>query len=85
MVSRDKEEPWKRYMFPVKSSLAPEGEPIGFELDKEKGFSLDGKMSDKYRGIAGCGKKYRQKMLRLNIFKRYWWWKICQVHISMKK
>ncbi len=37
MVSRDKEEPWKRYMFPVKSSLAPEGEPIGFELDKEKG------------------------------------------------
>ena len=32
MVSRDKEEPWKRYMFPVKSSLAPEGEPIGFEL-----------------------------------------------------
>lgn len=38
MVSRDKEEPWKRYMFPVKSSLAPEGEPIGFELDKKKGF-----------------------------------------------
>ena len=30
MVSRDKEEPWKRYMFPVKSSLAPEGEQIGF-------------------------------------------------------
>ena len=22
-------------MFPVKSSLAPEGEPIGFELDKK--------------------------------------------------
>ena len=40
MVSRDKEEPWKRYMFPVKSSLAPEGEPIGFELDKEKGLVL---------------------------------------------
>lgn len=43
MVSRDKEEPWKRYMFPVKSSLAPEGEPIGFELDKEKGFHWIGK------------------------------------------
>ena len=43
MVSRDKEEPWKRYMFPVKSSLAPEGEPIGFELDKEKGFHWMGK------------------------------------------
>ena len=43
MVSRDKEEPWKRYMFPVKSSLAPEGEPIGFELDKEKGFRWIGK------------------------------------------
>ena len=43
MVSRDKEDPWKRYMFPVKSSLAPEGEPIGFELDKEKGFQWIGK------------------------------------------
>lgn len=43
MVSRDKEDPWKRYMFPVKSSLAPEGEPIGFELDKEKGFHWIGK------------------------------------------
>lgn len=43
MVSRDKEEPWKRYMYPIKSSLAPEGEPIGFELDKEKGFHWIGK------------------------------------------
>ena len=43
MISRDKADPTVRYMFPVKSSLAPEGEPIGFELDKEKGFHWMGK------------------------------------------
>lgn len=30
MISRDGNDPWIRYMFPVKSSLAPEGEAIGF-------------------------------------------------------
>lgn len=43
MISRDKEEPWKRYMFPVKSSLAPEGQPICFELGENKGFRWIGK------------------------------------------
>ena len=37
MISRD-EESEIRYMFPVKSSLAPEGPPIGFTFDKETGF-----------------------------------------------
>ena len=30
LVARDKDEPYKRYMLPIKSSLAPEGEPIAF-------------------------------------------------------
>ena len=34
LVARDKDEPYKRYMLPIKSSLAPEGEPIAFALDK---------------------------------------------------
>ena len=42
MISRDKEEPWKRYMYPVKSSLAPEGHPICFELGEANGFQWIG-------------------------------------------
>ena len=38
MISRDKEEPSKRYMYPIKSSLAPEGRPICFELGENSGF-----------------------------------------------
>jgi hypothetical protein len=43
MVSKDVQEPWKRYVFPVKVNLAPEGDPIGFGFDKEKGFCWLGK------------------------------------------
>jgi hypothetical protein len=43
MVSKDVQEPWKRYVFPIKVNLAPEGEPIGFGFDKEKGFFWLGK------------------------------------------
>lgn len=42
MIARDKSEPCKCYMFPVKSSLAPEGEVIGFEFDREQGFIWNG-------------------------------------------
>ena len=38
MISRDKENPSIRYMFPVKSSLAPEGAAIAFEFHKVLGF-----------------------------------------------
>lgn len=60
MVSRDKEEPWKRYMFPVKSSLHQKANQSDLNWIKKR-FSLDGKMSDKYRGIAGCGKSTAKK------------------------
>ena len=39
MVERDADDPSVRYMFPIKSNLAPEGAPIGFKFDKEKGFT----------------------------------------------
>lgn len=43
MISRDKNNPEIRYMFPVKSSLAPEGKAIGFVLDPQLGFRWIGK------------------------------------------
>ena len=38
MVERDIDDSKIRYMFPVKSSLAPEGDAIGFKLDRRRGF-----------------------------------------------
>ena len=37
MISRDKSDSGIRYMFPIKSSLAPEGVSIAFRLDKRRG------------------------------------------------
>lgn len=38
MVTRDEEEPEIRYMTPIKSSLAPEGQEIAFRIGKKVGF-----------------------------------------------
>ena len=38
MVARDADNPSLRYMFPIKSNLAPEGPAIGFMFDKKNGF-----------------------------------------------
>ena len=38
MITRDPDDPDIRYMFPVKSSLAPEGPAIGFRFDRDAGF-----------------------------------------------
>ena len=43
LVGRVKDSPTIRVMAPTKSSLAPEGEPIAFELNKETGFHFIGK------------------------------------------
>ena len=43
MIARDKNDSSKRYMFPVKSSLAPEGESIAFKFEKKKGLTWLGK------------------------------------------
>lgn len=38
MVERDEDNPSVRYMFPVKSSLAAEGDAIAFKFDRKHGF-----------------------------------------------
>ncbi len=38
MISRDKDNPDIRYMFPVKTSLAPEGDPVAFKLNSKHGI-----------------------------------------------
>lgn len=43
MISRDAKNPAIRYMFPVKSSLAPEGCAVGFTFDSGVGFQWIGK------------------------------------------
>lgn len=43
MISRDEEVPQIRYMYQIKSNLAPEGSGIGFIFDLDKGFRWLGK------------------------------------------
>lgn len=38
MVARDLDDSTLRYMFPIKSNLAPEGPAIGFRFDRKRGF-----------------------------------------------
>lgn len=42
MISRDKDDPSIRYMFPVKSSLAPEGATIAFSFSRKSGLQWIG-------------------------------------------
>jgi len=42
MVERDEEDSRIRYMYPIKSSLAPEGDAIAFKFDKRHGFQWIG-------------------------------------------
>ena len=43
MVTRNTDDPDIRYMLQIKSSLAPEGDPIGFRFDRKHGFMWLGK------------------------------------------
>ncbi len=66
MIERDTECPEMRYMFPVKSSLAPEGCPIGFMLDSETGFQWLGrcrKTTALDEETSDLGKKEKAAML----------------------
>lgn len=53
MISRDRMDPGIRYMFPIKSSLAPEGSAIAFSFDKKKGLHWIGKCELDRTGIEG--------------------------------
>ncbi len=48
MVQRDSVNPQIRYMFPIKSNLAPEGQPFAFSLNNDTGFSWVGACSTDY-------------------------------------
>ena len=69
LVGRIKDNPTVRVMAQVKSSLAPEGEPIAFELNKETGFRFIGKydisIDDLLNGVATTSKlEQAEKLLR---------------------
>ncbi len=66
MIERDLGCPEMRYMFPVKSSLAPEGSSIGFLFDAETGFQWLGKCQKNLlpsEETPELGKKDRAAML----------------------
>ncbi len=60
LVGRVKDNPTIRVMAPTKSSLAPEGDPIAFELNKETGFRFIGKydisVDDLLNGTSSASK-----------------------------
>lgn len=45
LVGRDADDPYRRIMLPIKSSLAPEGSAFAFELDPQTGFRWIGPCS----------------------------------------
>lgn len=45
LVGRDADDPYRRIMLPIKSSLAPEGSAFAFELDPQTGFRWIGACS----------------------------------------
>lgn len=48
MVERDEDDPKIRYMFPIKSSLAAEGDAIAFKFDRRYGFQWIGPCAHKH-------------------------------------
>ena len=69
LVGRIKDNPTVRVMAQIKSSLAPEGEPIAFELNKDTGFRFIGKydisIDDLLNGVATTSKlEQAEKLLR---------------------
>ena len=69
LVGRIKDNPTIRVMAQVKSSLAPEGEPIAFELNKETGFRFIGKydisVDDLLNGTSSVSKvEQAEKLLK---------------------
>ena len=66
LVARDKDEPSKRYMLPIKSSLAPEGEPIAFALDRDNGFSWIGKCEININELAVGQRVSAKKDIAIN-------------------
>ena len=61
MISRDETAPDIRYMYPIKSSLAPEGCAIGFVFDSDTGFHWIGKCLYNQCGKTAAGNTFVSK------------------------
>ena len=69
MISRDRHNPSIRYMFPVKSSLAPEGETIAFTLDQKNGIRWIGQCQvDKEQLADGWADDSKKALARRIVF-----------------
>ena len=63
IAARDKENPQTRVMIHVKSSLAPEGKPVAFELNKDNGFRYIGEYDvDPNELLSGSSGKKKAKL-----------------------
>ncbi len=67
MISRDKNNPSIRYMFPVKSSLAPEGSAIAFTFDQKKGLHWIGQCKVDKAQMEDCDIDNSKKSLARRI------------------
>ena len=67
MISRDKDKPEIRYMFPVKSSLAPEGSVIAFSITRENGISWLGQRELDKNVVESCNLADSKKKLAVRI------------------
>ena len=84
LVGRVKDNPTIRVMAPTKSSLAPEGDPIAFELNKETGFRFIGKydisVDDLLNGTSSVSKmeKAEKFLTEIKSFKKKnaWFWQL---------
>lgn len=62
MISRDEQNPEIRYMYQVKSNLAPESNAVGFVMSSDKGFQWIGKCNiDKKAEVVACSRKVTKK------------------------
>lgn len=68
MITRDTTSSAIRYMFPVKSSLAPEGMAIGFSFDCENGFQWLGKCLIADSSCAGNNEKQMSKLDKAKMY-----------------
>ena len=63
IVARDRENPQIRVMIHAKSSLAPEGKPVAFELNKDNGFRYIGEYDvDPNELLSGSGGKKKSRL-----------------------
>lgn len=67
MISRDKNDPSIRYMFPVKSSLAPEGSSIAFSFEEKTGLRWIGQCEVDKMQLEGCNIDDSKKSLAQRI------------------